>query len=304
MPPTSSPSIIRPLLLRFERRRPIRAGSLIITLYGDAIAPRGGSLWLGSLNHLLEPLGIEAGLVRTALSRLVAEGWFERNRAGKNSYYRLSTRGAGEFTDAGRQIYAGAAARWGGKLELEVLTNPDPKQRQAQREVLAARGYGQLAPHVMVRPAPADNAARASATGTGDMLRLSAVATAPDGARKLAATCWALGKLNLAYQALVDDLAGLAGAARALERLDDEYAFQVRLLLIHEWRRIVLRDPLLPSELLPVDWPGCEAREAVRRIYRAVTPGCERWIDATAVNERGQLPRNDKAFGRRFAVPD
>ena len=71
---TSAPLLIRPLLARFEQRRPIRAGSLIITLYGDAIAPRGGSLWLGSLNGLVGPFGIEPGLVRTALSRLVDAG--------------------------------------------------------------------------------------------------------------------------------------------------------------------------------------------------------------------------------------
>ena len=37
------------LLDHFHARKPVRAWSLIITLYGDSIVPRGGSLWLGSL---------------------------------------------------------------------------------------------------------------------------------------------------------------------------------------------------------------------------------------------------------------
>ena len=46
------------LIHNFQQKRPLRAGSLIITLYGDAIVPRGGTVWLGSLMALLEPIGI------------------------------------------------------------------------------------------------------------------------------------------------------------------------------------------------------------------------------------------------------
>ena len=96
------------LLTSFERRRPLRAGSLIVTIYGDAIVPRGGSLWLGSLLDMLAGFGVEPGLVRTAVSRLVADGWFERTRIGKQSYYRLSPWGAAEFATATTRIYRGS----------------------------------------------------------------------------------------------------------------------------------------------------------------------------------------------------
>lgn len=43
----------------------------------------------------------------------------------------------------------------------------------------------------------------------------------------------------------------------------DADAFTARILLIHHYRRVVLRDPLLPSALLPADWPGSVS--AVRR---------------------------------------
>src|SRR5262245_19998960 len=112
--PTGRSDLLDALRARFEGRRPIRAGSLIVTLYGDAIAPRGGSLWLCSLNELMGLFGIEPGLVRTAMSRLVGEGWFERTRRGRNSFYRLSARGAAEFAEAGRRIYRSGEARWDG----------------------------------------------------------------------------------------------------------------------------------------------------------------------------------------------
>ena len=39
----------------FRQQRRVQAGSLIISVFGDAILPRGGRIWLGSLIRLLEP---------------------------------------------------------------------------------------------------------------------------------------------------------------------------------------------------------------------------------------------------------
>src|SRR5258708_399316 len=37
------------LVARFRRQRPLRGGSLIVTMFGDSIMPRGGAVALGSL---------------------------------------------------------------------------------------------------------------------------------------------------------------------------------------------------------------------------------------------------------------
>ena len=50
------------LVTRFQQQTPIRASSLIITLYGDAIEPHGGTVWLGSLIQLLEPMGTSSSV--------------------------------------------------------------------------------------------------------------------------------------------------------------------------------------------------------------------------------------------------
>jgi phenylacetic acid degradation operon negative regulatory protein len=291
-------TLLAPLRARFAQRRPIRAGSLIVTLYGDCIQPRGGALWLGSINTLMAPFAIEPGLVRTALSRLVAEGWFERRRVGRNSYYRLSPRGAAEFAAAARRIYAGDEERWSGVLQLAVLTTLDPKVRQERREALACRGYGQLAPNVLVRPA-SDNAAD-EGTGAEDVLRLAATVDTAGPLRELTSTCWNMDALAAAYSDLLRILAALSARPDDLRRLRDAQAFEARLLLVHEWRRILLRDPRLPRELLPADWPGSAAREACRLIYRATRAGADRWLDAHGVNEHGALPAADASASLRF----
>ena len=40
------------LVARFRRQQPLRGGSLLVTILGDAIAPRGGVIGLGSLIEL------------------------------------------------------------------------------------------------------------------------------------------------------------------------------------------------------------------------------------------------------------
>ena len=102
------------LLDRFHTLKPVRAWSLIITLYGDAVVPRGGRLWLGSLTEIMDLFGIDAGHVRTAMSRLTSDGWLERRRIGRNSYYRLSSREEGSFAAATRRIYFGEARDFDG----------------------------------------------------------------------------------------------------------------------------------------------------------------------------------------------
>ena len=52
------------LLHDFTGRRPVRTGSLIITIFGDAILPRGGAVLLADLIQLLEAFSLNGSQVR------------------------------------------------------------------------------------------------------------------------------------------------------------------------------------------------------------------------------------------------
>ena len=86
------------------KREPSRTGSIVITVFGDAIVPRGGSVWLGTLLEFFATIDIDSGVVRTAMSRLAADGWLERHKVGRNSFYRLVKKGRQTF-DAATQAY-------------------------------------------------------------------------------------------------------------------------------------------------------------------------------------------------------
>ena len=67
----------------FLKQQPPRAKSIVMTVFGDAIAPRGGAVWLGSLIALMDALKINDRLVRTSVFRLTEESWLHANRSGR-----------------------------------------------------------------------------------------------------------------------------------------------------------------------------------------------------------------------------
>jgi phenylacetic acid degradation operon negative regulatory protein len=287
---TSAP--VNRLLDGFHARRPVRAWSLIVTLYGDAIVPRGGSLWLGSLTEILALFRIDAGHVRTAMSRLTTDGWLERIRIGRNSYYRLSKRGEGSFTAATRRIYFPQPATFDGKVTLALLGS-DASNRGSIRSALEEAGFAALSPTSYVAAGP-----------KRDLPSLNGVhvltAEAVD-ARTLAAAAWKLDQLAQAYHHFVSQFSRFETALDGKGELAGADALIARTLLIHDFRRAVLRDPGLPAALLPPDWPGVSARQLAARLYRRLVGPSERYMDGRAIRQDGPLPPPEAAFLQRFA---
>ena len=81
---------------------------------------------------------------------------------------------------------------------------------------------------------------------------------------------------------------------------DPAQSFIVRTLLIHAYRRVLLRDPQLPAALLPLDWPGAAAYALCRDFYRLTHRAAERHLLATLRNDRGTLPPASPEFYLRF----
>src|SRR6266446_119070 len=274
------------------KREPSRTGSIVITVFGDAIVPRGGSVWLGTLQEFFRELDIDASVVRTAMSRLTADGWFERNKIGRNSFYRLVQSGRQTFDIATKHIYGPPASDWTGRFELLLIGNSG--DRDVSREALKNAGFGSPLPGVWI--APSGVAVPEEAAGA---IRLE-VSAEDDSGRRLLSESWPLQRTADAYQKFMKTFEPLRGWIGRGEPLTEADAFTARILMIHHYRRVVLRDPPLPTALLPGDWPGRAARELCGEIYRGLLPASEQWLDHHASNENGPLPRPDRALARRF----
>ncbi len=315
-PPASAAAAWPCLAARIEafgRQDRVQAGSLIVTVFGDAVLPRGGRLWLGSLIQLLAPLGVNERLVRTAVYRLVQDGWLITQAWGRRTDYMLSTGGHARIVEAARQIYAASAPRWDLHWRLLLATGTwSARERDRLRRSLFWQGYGELAGSVFIHPS-ADLAATFDALhadGLGprcaDVLALRAErlplrGTAPD--RELVRLAWNLEALAQAYAGFEQRYAPIVAE---LERNapPPALAFAGRTLLIHDWRRLLLRDPQLPQELLPRDWPGERARQLTRRAYRRLLAPAERHLDGQLQWADGHVPPAAAWLWQRFEPLD
>jgi phenylacetic acid degradation operon negative regulatory protein len=274
------------------KREPSRTGSIVVTVFGDAIVPRGGSVWLGTLLEFFHGLDVDATVVRTAMSRLTADGWFEREKVGRKSFYRLVESGREIFDIATRHIYDPPPSEWTGRFELLLIESAE--HRDAAREALKSAGFGSPLPGVWVAPSGAPVPQEAATA-----IRLEVSAEDESGRRLLGAS-WPLERIADAYQTFMKTFDPLRGLIEREQGLGDADAFTARILLIHQYRRVVLRDPLLPIALLPKDWPGRTARQLCGDIYRALLPQSEQWLDRHGSNETGRLPKAGADLSLRF----
>lgn len=288
---------------RFRRQRPLRGGSLIITIFGDAIAPRGGAITLGSLITLAEPFGLTERLVRTSVARLANEDWLEARRTGRLSEYRLSRHGRSSFADATRRIYAAAPLAWDGTWTLVLLPPIKAAVRDRLREELELLGFGQPSPGVFAHPTRSSSDAReqlSGLSGASQAIVLEARNDNPDSDRQFASSGWDLGELAARYRRLVGMFEPIRNALDRRQAPSPATAFMIRTLLVHEYRKIHLRDPLLPLNLLPPDWIGAAAYDLCRELYGALFNAAEEHLSNTAVQLRGPLPAPDAETFLRF----
>jgi phenylacetic acid degradation operon negative regulatory protein len=254
--------------------------------------PRGGHLALASLLEIMRAFRVSETLVRTAMSRLVAEGLFERRKIGRNTFYSLSASGQQAFAEAAKKIYGAPPGDWDGRFDL-VLLEGSAAERADARAQWQGRGYGVLTPDLVLGVAGGKREAA---------LHLSAEAADLETARTLATRAWPMDDLAIRYRHFNEMFAGARDALAGRRALDDLACLVVRILLIHQYRRIVLRDPLLPLSLVPGDWPGQEAHALCAAIYAAVADSADRWLSGHAADERGSLPEPAQPMSRRFAL--
>lgn len=289
-----------------QRANP-RAPSLIVSVLGDSIAPHGGGFWIGSMIRLMEPLGLNARLVRTAIFRLTKEGWLSATQIGRQSYYRLTESGMRRFKAAFHRVYDAPDNAWDGAWTLVML---DPASRAAEereqiRKQLLWNGFGQAAPSVFVHTSMAatELAAKLDDLGIQDQAVTMTARLDPaslgDNAAAFARRSWDLGTLAAGYRQFLELFQPLWPLLRE-ESPSPSQAFKARTLLIHEYRRVSLRDPRLPAALLSAGWEGHAAWALAKNIYHTLDEPTERHLLSLIETTGGSLPPADASYHLRF----
>jgi phenylacetic acid degradation operon negative regulatory protein len=258
----------------------VHARSALFDLYGDHLLSRGGTAPVAALIRLLEPLGIRAPAVRTAISRMVSQGWLEAvdldNGPQQTPGYQLTERARIRLDQAAIRIYRTGADDWDGLWHVRVLAPiTDRSRRERVRSQLRFLGMAPISDSTWVTP-------HASIEVDQLLLDESLVAvcltTADIGPLPLLLDAFDIARLAADYEAWIADAADLVGSAAAGSGTDVA-AFVVRSELLHSWRKFLFTDPGLPAPLLPPDWPGHRAAAFFDLHATRLLPATNRFID-------------------------
>lgn len=294
------------LVSEFRSRPTMRAGSLIVTVFGDAVLPRGGTVWIGSLISVLADFGINERLVRTSVFRLTRDNWLDVDQIGRRSYYSLSGTGAQKFEQATVRIYGDPRQTWTGDWCLVLLAGLDAEQKETVRKELGWLGFGAISTNVLAHPTPDIPEMEATLKRAGIDRQLVVMQgrtlgeKQDEAMRALVHKNWNLDEIDQRYAAFVEQFRPVFRAAQKSRRPDKHLAFQIRTLLIQEYRSILLRDPLLPAEMLPAGWNGTAAYQLCRNLYRLVYAPADTFMTSEFETADGLLPPPAPEFFDRF----
>lgn len=293
------------LVVRFRRQRPLRAGSLLVTILGDSIAPRGGTIALASLIKLALPFGLTERLVRTSIGRLANEQWVSFERSGRASFYSLTVNGRARFAEATQRIYGAPPQDWDGLWTMAIVPPTLKTRRDDLRDELLWLGFGQITPGVFAHPTykqTAINARLDELQSSGQLVVMRGSILSEAASANLVAMGWDLDDLARRYKRFIEMFSPVAATLDDVGStpLAGDVAFILRTLLLHEYRKIHLRDPLLPVALLPEGWAGSDAQELCRNLYAKVFPASEQYLSATVQTQTGALPAPAAEIFQRF----
>ncbi|MGZ4487185.1 MAG: PaaX family transcriptional regulator [Nocardioides sp.] len=252
----------------------MHARSALFDVYGDHLRPRGGRAPVAAVVRLLAPVGIAAPAVRTAISRMVTEGWLAPVTLPGGRGYRTTERADRRLDEAAERIYRSSEPAWDGSWHLALVEPPTGRgARTRLRADLGFVGYAELADGVWVSPfARAELAEVLARAGAGvRTARATDIDPPPTGA-------WDLEALRAAYTAWLSAADDLVATHLAAHDDEDEAAFAARFHLVHEWRKFLFADPGLPPSLLPEGWPGHAAAELFASEATRLKPGADRFV--------------------------
>ncbi len=277
---------------------------MITTVFGDSIAPRGGVVWLGSLIEAMGEFGISERLVRTSVFRLAKDGWLQSKQIGRRSFYSLTEEGRERFEQATHRIYGEPVANWDGKWCLLLLSALDSQDRERVRKEAAWLGFGAMSANVLAHPTPdtADLDITLRRLKLADEVVVMSAETlrSESAMRRLAQSSWNLAEIDTRYENFVQMFRPVLAALCKATIIKPKTAFLLRTMLIQEYRKVLLRDPQLPAELLPADWHGAPAYQLCRNLYLGVQKAADDYVSAAMETADGPLPPPSKIVSSRF----
>lgn len=204
---------IHPLVKKLLDLEALKTWSVIVTLFGDY---DGDHLTGNQIREVLGHLRIKPEAIRVALHRLKADGWINAEKQGREAVYRLSPKGLRETQAAANDVYR------------QDLKFPQGWRFHLIREGVEHATAIPITKDVLVAPMEAADELE------GSLVLAPQHPTLPT---------WIEDRLVPHHllqnaRALVDVLQVVTTTEQNMSELD---AMCLRLLVLHQWRRLALR---------------------------------------------------------------
>ncbi len=220
-----------------------RVWSWVVTVFGELAREPGTEISGTLLGCLADSIGIKPEAIRVALHRLRKDGWIISRRHGRRSVHLLSEKGRTLSSEASPRIYDAVSDPQPAWL---VLADP--------RHPVVTVGVDpvSIGPGMWVAAERPDDEAVFCA-------RLEAGRELPS---------WITEKI-CPHEMTVESgvLAGRLAELRSMitdpEALSPLQTATLRVLIVHGWRRLILKAPTLPDHVFPDGWEGESCRSLV-----------------------------------------
>lgn len=253
-----------------------RPQHLIVTVFGRYGRSRDGLLRVADLITLLGALGVDAGAVRSSVSRLKQRGILVSDRGGPAPAYRLSRSLETAFEAGDHRIFEARRAAVDDDWLLASFSVPERERplRHRVRTLLRRHGFGHVSGGLWIATGIILDEVRAALDHAElsdyvDLFLGEPVDQLPDAIQRW----WDLDELEPLYQSFLDTFAPLLD-----DRLGEKESFAAYVSAVTQWRHLVYLDPGIPLELLPSGWSGVEAEHLFSRLHRALSGPAERFV--------------------------
>jgi phenylacetic acid degradation operon negative regulatory protein len=234
-----------------------------------------------ALTRLLGDLGVGAAAARQQLARMCREGQLSSSRRGRGVDYRL----AGPFAATFRRLRSGAAMTpppWEGHFHALMYQVPEAHRayRDRLRRIAQLVGYGLMQQGVLIAPQDLSGhiAAVLAEAPRGCQIQQAAIGLPAADAARIARSAWDLDDV-------ADSLRGhiaVLSAASDVSTMPPATAETLRRLaqLLNAAHVDLIRNPGLPIQLLPADWPAPELGELMSQVRGRYLPSARQYASA------------------------
>ena len=215
-----------------------RVWSLMISLFGDLAQGEGDVIDGPILTAIMNMLQVKPEAARVALHRLRNDGWIKSQKTGRISQHSLTAKGRAESAAASPRIYAQPETDnqdW----QLVLLEQTTPLTHAA----LTSEGFVSLTNRIFLGRNDLKAPDHALCLTGGHVPSWLPTQLEPEGLRD-------------DYAALLTALSELKAKLPKASQMSPLEIAVLRCLVVHNWRRLILRHPNLPSPLISTDWPG------------------------------------------------